>query len=694
LTGARGWGGGKLNASTLALSALSDVESAVLLDATVDIAGTAEREALLERVGGNPLYAEQFALLVGERGVLDDAPLPSTVQGIIAARLDALAPEEKQLVQDAAVVGKVFWDGALGQERFAVSSVLHALERKEFVRRARRSVVEGEQQYSFSHVVIRDVAYNQIPRAARADKHLRVAEWLESLGRPDDHADLLAHHYIAALDLTRVAGAAHDVLATTARFALVQAGDRAYAISAFRSAARYYAQALELSPDTDAARPQLLFAFARALFGAGDEQRTNALMHAHRALLDAGDVERAAEVDVLISEAWWLLGQSENVDQHLERASMLIQGRPPSATHARVLSAVARFRMLADDHTEAIRVGREALLLAEMLDLAELRADSLVTLGTARCEGGDVAGGMVDVERGLELALEGNALTAALRAYNNLAVFAGKNGEYARRRELLLEAERLAQRLGNPELTRSARAEVIDSTFVAGQWNEALKQADEFVAACEAGLPHRKEAGMRLVRALIRLARDDEAGALDDAAKMLQLARDNKDPQTFLSTLSFGAWLNAELGRLEVARKLAAEALSYGPTLTDEYDVTFELVWHMESLGLTTHDLQRFVDSIRPTFRLRRAIELLLAKRFEELADLLAQIESKEREPHARLRAAEQLIAQRRYVEAERQLGRALSFYRSVGATRYVREAEQLGAAISRKLDEAARSPG
>jgi class 3 adenylate cyclase/tetratricopeptide (TPR) repeat protein len=673
-----GWGGGKLNTSTLALSALSDDETTVLLDATIDLAGAEAREALLERVGGNPLYAEQFALLVGGRTLLDDAPLPSTVQGIIAARLDALPPEEKQLVQDAAVIGKVFWNGALYEELSAVSSGLHALERKEFVRRERRSVVEGEQQYSFSHVLVRDVAYGQIPRAARAGKHLRVAEWLESLGRPDDHPDLLAHHYLAALELTRAAGGTDGALATRARLALVQAGDRASGINAFRSAARYYAQALELSPDTDAERAQLLFAWARALFGAGDEQRMDALVRARRRLLATGEVERAAEADVLIAEVWWLRGQSRNVDAHLERAAALVRGRPPSAAHARVLSSIARFRMLADDHKEAIRVGREALLLAEMLDLTELRAESLVTLGTSRTEEGDLAEGLADIERGLELALEANALSAALRAYNNLAVFAGKNGEYPRRLELLLEAERLAQRLGNPEVIRSMRAEVIASTFVSGRWEEALKQADAFLAECEAGSPHRTEAAMRLVRAELRLARDDEAGALEDTAKLLGLAHEDKDPHIFLAALSFSARLKVELGLLDEARKLAAEALSYGVTFTDEYDVAFDFVWHMEPLRLTAHDLQPLVDSIHPSFRLRQAVELLLAKRFEELADLLAELGSKEREPQVRLRAAEQLIAERRYAEAERQLRKALSFYRTVAATRYIRQAEAL----------------
>ena len=101
------WGGGKINAATVALSPLTDDETAKLIWAL----GAETPQDLLERCGGNPLYAEQYVRMLAERGSADE--LPETVQGIIAARLDSLLPEEKALLQNAAVVGKVFWLGAL-----------------------------------------------------------------------------------------------------------------------------------------------------------------------------------------------------------------------------------------------------------------------------------------------------------------------------------------------------------------------------------------------------------------------------------------------------------------------------------------------------------------------------------------------------------------------------------------------------
>ncbi len=84
-----------------------------------------------------------------------------------------------------------------------VEELLHLLERKQFVRRERRSSVADETQYAFLHILVRDVAYGQIPRVERILRHRRAAEWIESLGRPEDHAEMLAHHYWSALELAR-----------------------------------------------------------------------------------------------------------------------------------------------------------------------------------------------------------------------------------------------------------------------------------------------------------------------------------------------------------------------------------------------------------------------------------------------------------------------------------------------------------
>ena len=172
-----GWGGGKTNSVTLSLSPLDDEQTARLLAALLDrsVLPAETQTALLQRSGGNPLYAEEFVRMVADRGLLagdGDLPMPESVQGIVAARLDGLPGEEKALLLDAAVIGKVFWLGALRASEWlprasGAEERLHRLERKEFVRGERRSSVAGETEYAFRHLLVRDVAYGQIPRARR-----------------------------------------------------------------------------------------------------------------------------------------------------------------------------------------------------------------------------------------------------------------------------------------------------------------------------------------------------------------------------------------------------------------------------------------------------------------------------------------------------------------------------------------------
>ena len=155
--------------------------------------------------------------LLTDRGAsAETEEVPDSVQALIAARLDTLSPDRKSLLQDAAVLGKVFWAGALaemgGRELEVVEQALHELSRKELVRPARTSSMEGEHEYGFWHVLVRDVCYGQIPRAARASRHQRAAAWIERQAgqRVEDLADVLAHHYLTALELAHAAGQRED----------------------------------------------------------------------------------------------------------------------------------------------------------------------------------------------------------------------------------------------------------------------------------------------------------------------------------------------------------------------------------------------------------------------------------------------------------------------------------------------------
>ncbi|HLZ31068.1 MAG TPA: AAA family ATPase, partial [Chloroflexota bacterium] len=245
------WAGGKANALTLSLPPLTRADTAQLVTAILDrpvLQREVEEEALLVRVGGNPLYAEQFCRILLEHGRLAD--LPQTIHGIIAARLDLLTHLEKRLLQDAAVVGRVFWIGALeaigGVSRPEADELLHGLARRQFVQRSQRSSVAGDVEYVFAHELLREVAYAEIPRAARGDRHRRAAEWIDGLGRSEDHAELLAHHYLATLEYAR--NQSEDMVAIVQRTvdALRGAGLRAMRLSANQRAVDHFSRAIGL----------------------------------------------------------------------------------------------------------------------------------------------------------------------------------------------------------------------------------------------------------------------------------------------------------------------------------------------------------------------------------------------------------------------------------------------------------------
>jgi len=306
-----------------------------------------------------------------------ELPLPETVQGIIAARLDALGEQEKSLLQDAAVLGKLGWLGALaalsGSEPRELERWLHNLERKEFLRRERRSAVAGERQYAFRHVLVRDVAYGQLPRAARAERHRRAARWLEELApdRAEDRAELLAHHWLAALEYATATGQDTAELAVRARLALREAGDHALAVNAFAAAARWYTAALELWPADDTERPRLLLRLGRARW-LGEDAGADVLAEASEALLAAGDREGAAEAEALIG---WLLdfqGQGLLAEEHDRRAVALLEQSGPSPAKAFALTNLTAALMERGATEEALRVGRQALAMAEALQLDEL----------------------------------------------------------------------------------------------------------------------------------------------------------------------------------------------------------------------------------------------------------------------------------------------------------------------------------
>jgi class 3 adenylate cyclase len=676
-----GWGGGKPNALAISLSPLSDEDTAQLLHALLErpLLEAQTEQALLARAGGNPLFAEQYARILLEQG--DVQALPETVQGIIAARLDALADDEKRLLQDAAVVGKVFWLGAVqavdGVTRWQAEELLHALERKEFVQRSRRSSVAGETEYAFRHLLIRDVAYGQIPRAARSEKHRRAAAWIESLGRPEEQAEMLAHHYLQALELAGAAGIDAGDLGESARYALREAGDRAAALFAADAAARFYEAALRLWPEDDPERADLLFRRAVPLghhVGGGDPDD---LAEARDALIAAGDMARAAEAEMLISQRYWIAGQREHDNEHRKRAEELLAGTPPSRSGAWVLARLASRASLMGDHERALELASAAQAMSERLGEAEGLSDALSLLGLERVFLGDESG-VADLERSVELAATGEVGGLA-RAANLVAVAHQALGDLDRAYEWRLKSLEAAERLGSDSLARWYQAVLADHRYRRGEWDECAAAVDDLLAGVEAGSPIVVAWQGFATRSLVRLARGDAAGAVTDAEAALADGRANGEVQATCFVLAATAYVHSVASGAAAALPLARELMA---TLAAGTAIQFAVI-NLPLLASAAVRLgigEALVAALagHPPTRWVDAARAYVSGDFAAAADVLARIGARPDEAEARLRAAEQLAAAGRRAEADSQLGRAAGFYRAVGASRYLRECESV----------------
>jgi tetratricopeptide (TPR) repeat protein len=483
---------------------------------------------------------------------------------------------------------------------------------------------------------------------------------------------MLAHHWSSALALAEAAGAETGELTERARVASRAAGDRAFALNAFATAAGHYEIALVRSGERHADRPGLLFSLAHTLFAAGDERAERALVEARDALLGSGEPETAAECEVFLARILWFRGAQDRIAPRLRAAEALIAGAEPSPSVGRVLAWTSRQQMLAGASEAGLRQAEEALAIADRLNLDDLRVHALTTIGSAKEFLGDTTG-RHDLERAIEIGRSGNSPMVA-GALNNLSVVVDST-DTPRVRELALETLHEAERFGDVNLMRFARGNLVPSNWLLGDWDEAMAGADEFIAECEQGSPHILDGPTRLFRAYIHLARGDRDDALQDFGRALELARESSaDPDLLVPALVRNAWASVQLGRVSDARALFAEAL---PILSKH---PFARPWTIAEVAFDLRETTtvREIFAGLPPSPGHRAMVAVLDGDFEQASELYAAAGIRLFEAEARLRHAEQLFAAGSTALGEVELEKALAFYRSVGATLFIDRGEAL----------------
>ncbi len=614
-----GYAAGLRNANTINLSPLSPEETARLVSALLQttVLPAELQQPILDRAGGNPLYAEEFVRLLKDKNLLvrkgsswelkegAEVPFPHSVQALIAARLDTLAPDAKSMLADAAVVGKVFWAGAVaamgGRDLQVVTSSLRELSRKELVRPARRSSIEGEAEHAFWHILTRDVAYAQLPRASRAARHVDAAVWIESKApeRVEDLADVLAYHYSTALELARAAGQseqAAELEAPALRF-LTLAGERALGLDT-TAALGNFERALALTPPGHSERPGALTRFGEAAFQAGRSlEATGALEEAIASFHACGDLAAATRAMATLGNVLFRLGDPRSWTVPAE-ALALLEPLPPGPELVGALTERARAETLQGRSEAGVRYAERALALAEELGLGR-SARALGYRGLARSQLGD-SGGIEDMREATALATQAGQGREATLLHTNLGaqllMFEGPEAAL----EVMRAGIAFAQPRGLAEMVNFTAALTLDLLADSGELDEALEVAAEI-----AGRPENEDvlalATVRAAQARILVLRGQAAQVTGSLDWLESTSRETGDAEFAVLGLGSSALARAGLGEDERAAALLAELEATPGAREAQYYAALLSALVRSALALGHRELAEcFADGVEP----------------------------------------------------------------------------------------------
>jgi class 3 adenylate cyclase/tetratricopeptide (TPR) repeat protein len=353
------WGGGNLRASAVELAPLTTDESEQLADELQPVSlPPAQRALVLEKAEGNPLFLEETVRMLAEHG--PGHTIPDTIQALIAARIDALPPEQKQVLQRASVIGRVFWQGAVADlaPELDVDGLLDSLLMRELVVGEDRSTIAGERAFRFKHILIAEVAYSGLSKAARADLHQSFARWLHDR-TGDELTEIRAHHLDRAVLLrTELQGRAPDDLLHSAATALEGAGRRALTREAFRTARSLLLRSAELEPNL-----RRRFLAAHAAWRLLDMNTVTEEMNVVAAEAEAAG-ERRLQGRALTALGEMALLQRANADEAqrlIDKAGEVLSDDDDVDVRFDVYEAAGKIAAWRGDLAEVDRIGREAL---------------------------------------------------------------------------------------------------------------------------------------------------------------------------------------------------------------------------------------------------------------------------------------------------------------------------------------------
>ncbi len=470
-----GWGGGKRNYSSIYLDPLTRDENEAMLDSLLGASVPAALKRLVtERSEGNPLFTEEIVRMFIDRGVLrateaslwevaqpiDDVEVPQSIHALIATRLDNLPSEEKAILQDAAVVGRAFWLGAVSrlgdQDAGGAREGLGRLRVKEIITPREPPVFSGELEFAFRHVLIRDVAYDSLPKALRGAKHVEVARWAEERAgeRSEELAEVVGAHYLQAVEYRAELGEPPDPQLDAAAFRWARmAGQRSWRLWQQAEAHKWYRAARELGERSGVPTEDLApVAEAEGLAADGliaFEETAKAYGRALDLYEALGREQDAARMQVLSGQTAFQLARHDEVPTWLEPAIARLERFGDSHDLAYALGFYGNFLRRTGRPAEAEPALRRGVDIASRIGDRVGEGHNLNSLGVVLLHRGDVAEGIRLVEESFRVAEEAGDLELLLRCYNSQAsCLMDYAPDYERGWDVLRRGIELSQRSG------------------------------------------------------------------------------------------------------------------------------------------------------------------------------------------------------------------------------------------------------
>jgi class 3 adenylate cyclase/tetratricopeptide (TPR) repeat protein len=465
-----GSGGRRLTVELQTLDA--EQAGALIADLTGDpaLATTPFAAALIANAGGNPLFLEETIRMLRDQGLIDlerwsndeagELPVPTSVQGLISSRLDQLNTHEKQLAHHASVIGAIFWAGALaelgasdGQPEVDPRTGLGELERRDFVAHQAESTVADDDEYTFKHILMRDVAYGQVPKGRRAELHVRFAEWVTGLpSSADEFVEIVAWHLEQACRLSsEVARSPIEPPIREAAAALASAASRAERRESLREGHRYYTRALDvLGDEFPELRAELRLRRADMAMMLGElKGATDELLEVAEQASELGRAEVESEALLLLGDIDQRQGRPNDAHRRLLKAEELAGSTDDARLRTRVAFVMNTFVVdYLGELDQPIENLRAAIVAAEAIDDHALAAEGHLRIA-APLMSHDLAAAESELQRCLELAddLGSHRIEAEGASWLGIVAYYRNRPEEAER--LCLQARTWFERTGD-----------------------------------------------------------------------------------------------------------------------------------------------------------------------------------------------------------------------------------------------------